>query len=357
MYLSSQSFRHVIGSRFCVYRYIVAFQTSREIVVQRQLTFGFTIFVLVEYQRYVVPVVGIVFMFHRFGSIGRSIYGSRHTVVFGHTEAQGFVARAMTEDNRILGFGHVNPCLYCDVLATEAALQFAAERVASVGFYGYGMCRLRTVSDTGYFKVVFAQITGGNRFVECNLDIIVDGQDTVGRLRSSEQAWAVHVFHPRTDFGEILHFRIVDVTYRYGAKVVRLVGHVVQEPLVADGSAVFGLNHLGVQSGFDSLVIVFLIVEVVHQRHPVFVRSTARLIHQADALEVVVIHIKVCDFHIHVMYRLVVFILFGRQLGVVCPVVARCLHCHVRTSWSEVYAESYGVGHSREVGCRVALAL
>ena len=77
----------------------------------------------------------------------------------------------MTEDNRILGFGHVNPCLYCDVLATEAALQFAAERVASVGFYGYGMCRLRTVSDTGYFKVVFAQITGGNRFVECNLDI------------------------------------------------------------------------------------------------------------------------------------------------------------------------------------------
>lgn len=102
----------------------------------------------------------------------------------------------MTEDNRILGFGYVNPCLYCDVLATEAALQFAAERVASVGFYGYGMCRLRTVSDTCYFKVVFAQITGGNRFVECNLDIIVDGQDTVGWLRSSEQAGRYMSFTP-----------------------------------------------------------------------------------------------------------------------------------------------------------------
>ena len=184
----------------------------------------------------------------------------------------------MTEECSILVDRKLYPCFQRDVLAAETAFQFAFELVVAVCFHCHGVGRFRTVLHTRHLEVVVGQITGSYRFVEGNLRIVFDGQDAVGRLGRTEQTRDVHVFHTAMDFREVLHVHVVDVAHRYGTKVVRLVGHVVQEPLVTDGTLVFRLDHLCIQALLDGFLVILFITEIVHQRHPILFRIARRLI-------------------------------------------------------------------------------
>ena len=71
------------------------------------------------------------------------------------------------------------------------------------------------------------------------------------------------------DFGEAFHFHIINIADGHGAQVIRLVRHVVQIPFINNGPLVFGTDHFRIQSVFYRFVIILLLCEIVHQRHPI----------------------------------------------------------------------------------------
>ena len=119
-----------------------------------------------------------------------------------------------------------------------------------------------------------------------------------------------------------------------------LILQVIEHPLVLDGTCIGREYHLGILSVGDCLVIQFLIVVVVHQCRPVVVRCRCRFILQLDAVEVVVVHIESIEYHLHVML-LHALLLYGRQLGVVGPVLRGFRDIYIRSRRYEVYREDY----------------
>ena len=280
-------------------------------------------------------------------------------VVGSDTQLDGIVVVALAEEHCILCLVGQYPHLYGEILLVPVTCKLGGETVVhSVEIYRYGMVGLRTVAYASYLEVVVGEVTLGDGLIEVEAYLIVDGEHPVGRLCATEETWVVHILHAGVYLRYLLVFYIVDHAGTYGTQVIVLVLQVVEHPLVLDGTCIGREYHLGILSVGDSLVIQSLVVVVAHQCGPVVVRCRCRLILQHDTMEVVVVHVESVEHHLHVML-LHALLLYGRQLGVVGPVVRRLRDIHIRSRWYVVYREHHIVHDVVEEvgGIRLALRL
>ena len=278
-------------------------------------------------------------------------------IVGGDAQFNSAVGCALAEENCILWLVGKNPHFHGERFVVPVAVELGGEHVVfAVETNRNRVVGLCAVANAGHLKVVVGEQAFGNGFVEVQANFVVHSEHAVGRLCAAEQARVIHILDAAVNSRVVINLRDAILACAHSAEVVALVGQVVHKQLVSDCARFRRVNHLGVLIFCKSFVIWNRVVIEALQRNPVFVGTCCRFVLQHYALEVVVVHVEFVERNFHVVLGVSVHF-FGRQLGVVGPVVRWGLNVHVGSRRCEADLQYHVINNVIEEVGWVALTL